>query len=247
MVIAASRAFQRRRRRALFADAAFQFRTSSPRASYSARCHSRYSVFLASTRFRRSPKKQQAARRAVGRATYLSLIVTASIFVVLTYTASLFVLDRTSFPPGDATDAAFYNIATAIGGHWLKCAAGGARCALRRAAGRARGTGCDCASALQHGARRQTADGARACQRKRKVPERAVLLVSAVTLVLGIALAEHLELLTSMVNFGALTGFLLLHVSVIVYFVRKRLDCRQPLSMGIAAVGFPSLATSLST
>jgi hypothetical protein len=33
-----------------------------------------------------------------------------------------------------------------------------------------------------------------------------VLLISAVTLVLGVTLAERLELLTSMVNFGALTG-----------------------------------------
>src|SRR5438034_11096040 len=49
---------------------------------------------------------------AVGRATFLSLIFTATIFVILTYTASLFVLDRTQLPPGDQTDAAFYDIAT---------------------------------------------------------------------------------------------------------------------------------------
>jgi amino acid transporter len=55
----------------------------------------------------------------------------------------------------------------------------------------------------------------------RKVPERAVFLVAAVTLVLGTLMLERLELLTSMVSFGALIGFLLLHVSVLAHFRRE--------------------------
>jgi len=55
----------------------------------------------------------------------------------------------------------------------------------------------------------------------RKVPERAVFLVAAVTLVLGTFMLERLELLTSMVSFGALIGFLLLHISVLVHFRRE--------------------------
>ena len=51
------------------------------------------------------------------------------------------------------------------------------------------------------------------------MPERAVFLVALITLVLGIALADQFELLTSMVSFGALVGFFMVHVSVVAHFV----------------------------
>jgi amino acid transporter len=57
---------------------------------------------------------------------------------------------------------------------------------------------------------------------KRKVPVRAVLLIAAITLVLSLWLIDRLELLTSMVSFGALTGFLMLHVSVVAHFLWRR-------------------------
>ena len=52
-----------------------------------------------------------------------------------------------------------------------------------------------------------------------KTPDRAILLTAAITVIVGIAMVDQLELLTSMVNFGALTGFLALHLSVMVYFI----------------------------
>ena len=53
---------------------------------------------------------------AIGRATILSLCLSAALFVAQTYVAALFAQGRTGFPPGDQTDAAFYNIAAMIGG-----------------------------------------------------------------------------------------------------------------------------------
>src|SRR5579871_4492173 len=58
--------------------------------------------------------------RAVSRATMLSLCLSAFLFVVQTYLASLFVLGHAAFAPGDRTNAAFYDIATMIGGYPLK-------------------------------------------------------------------------------------------------------------------------------
>jgi len=52
----------------------------------------------------------------------------------------------------------------------------------------------------------------------RQVPDRALLLVSAVSLVLGLFFVGQLELLSSLVNFGALFAFLMLHAAVIVHF-----------------------------
>ncbi len=180
--------------------------------------------------------------QAVGRATFLSLIFTATIFVILTYTASLFVLDRTQFAPGDQTDAAFYNIATTVGGPWLK-----AMLALPGVlfAGLPGALAAQVATARLIYSMSRDGRLPRALahvSEKRKVPDRAVLLISAITLVLGVTLAERLELLTSMVNFGALTGFLLLHVSVIAYVARKRSLRAGFVSMISAALGFLIIA-----
>jgi amino acid transporter len=49
------------------------------------------------------------------------------------------------------------------------------------------------------------------------------LAVAAVSLVVGLLFSERVDDLTRVVNFGALTGFVLLHVSVINhYFYRER-------------------------
>ncbi len=157
---------------------------------------------------------------AIGRATILSLCVSAVLFMAQTYLASLFVLGRTQFAPGAATNEAFYNVAALIGGYWLKFAItvpgvliGGIAGALSAQAATAR--------LLYSMARDGKLPRALAHVHPiRKVPERAVFLVAAVTLVLGTLMLDKLELLTSMVSFGALIGFLLLHVSVLVWFAR---------------------------
>src|SRR5436305_8580345 len=158
---------------------------------------------------------------AIGRATILSLCLCAVLFMAQTYLASLFVLGRTSFPPGAATNEAFYNVAALIGGYWLKflitvpgIVIGGIAGALSAQAATAR--------LLFSMARDGRLPRALAhVHPVRKVPERAVFLVAAVTLVLGTLMLERLELLTSMVSFGALIGFLLLHISVLVHFRRE--------------------------
>ena len=48
------------------------------------------------------------------------------------------------------------------------------------------------------------------------MPERAILVVAALTLVLGLVFVGQIGTISSLVNFGALTAFLLLHVSVVV-------------------------------
>jgi amino acid transporter len=58
--------------------------------------------------------------------------------------------------------------------------------------------------------------------RRSRVPDAAIVLVAAINLIFALALANQLLLLISMVSFGALTGFLLLHISVIVHFVVRQ-------------------------
>jgi amino acid transporter len=73
---------------------------------------------------------------------------------------------------------------------------------------------------------------------KRKVPTRTVLLVAAVTLVTGTTLVGRLELLTSMVSFGALTAFLLLQVSVVAHFIVRERSRNWLRYLVAPAIGF---------
>ena len=161
---------------------------------------------------------------AVSRATMLSLCISAALFVAQTYLASLFVPGRTSFAPGDETDTAFYDIATMIGGYWLKFLLAvpavlfaGIAGALTAQAATAR---------LLYGMARdgQLPRLLAHVHPVRRVPDRAIFLIAAITLVLGLWLVNQLELLTSMVNFGALSGFLALHLSVMIHFMACRLS-----------------------
>jgi amino acid transporter len=155
---------------------------------------------------------------------------------------SLFALGRTSFPHGDATDATLYNISAMLGGPWLKFATAIPGAALSSVA---------CALAAQGAtarliygmARDRKLPGALAVvDPARKVPARALMLVALVTLVCGVTMSEKLELLTSMVSFGAMVGFLLVHTAVVSHFI-VRGKSRNYLRFFVApAIGFVIIA-----
>ncbi|MGH7737871.1 MAG: APC family permease [Candidatus Tyrphobacter sp.] len=178
----------------------------------------------------------------VARATMLTLCASALLFMLQAYVASLFVLGRTSFAPGDPSNAAFYNIAASIGGYWLKtllaipgvvfsafASAVTAQAATARLLfGMARDG--KLPRALAH------------VSETSKVPDRSIFLVAGVTLVLGLLMVSQFELLTSMVSFGALVGFLLLHASVVVHFVWRRKSRNWLRHLVAPAVGFCIIA-----
>jgi amino acid transporter len=72
----------------------------------------------------------------------------------------------------------------------------------------------------------------------RRVPQRAVLLVSTVSVVLGLFFVGQVALLSSLVNFGALFSFLMLHLSVVVFFMIKRRGGRVGVHLASPLVGF---------
>ncbi|WP_323825239.1 amino acid permease, partial [Pseudomonas aeruginosa] len=53
----------------------------------------------------------------------------------------------------------------------------------------------------------------------RQVPLAAILSVSAISLVLVLFFVGQIAVISSLVNFGALLGFMLLHVSVAAYYL----------------------------
>ncbi|HXV01582.1 MAG TPA: APC family permease [Caulobacteraceae bacterium] len=175
--------------------------------------------------------------RAVGQATMLALIVAAVLFIAQTWLASLFVLNLERFAPGGPTNVAFYQIVHAVGGAPFKFVVsifgvlfGGTAAALVSQAGAGR--------LIYSMARDRRLPHALArVDPRRKIPTRAILLVAAITLALGLALVSQLELLLTVVSFGALTGFLLLHVSVVVHFIGRRKSRRWVRHLVLPACG----------
>ena len=167
-------------------------------------------------------EEAKGGAHAVGRATMLSLLVAAALFVGQTYLASLFVLNHPPFADGDDAANAFLTIAKMVGGEpmkWVVSILGVLFSGLAGALTAQAATARLIYSMARDGMLFKVLAKVDA---RRQTPVRAILLIGAITLGLGIFLVDRLELLTSMVNFGALTGFLALHVSVVVWFIGKQ-------------------------
>ena len=149
-------------------------------------------------------------------------VLAAGLFILQTYIAALLVGDRTEFVGDSATNDAFYTVSALVGGPALKVVVAVAA-ALSAAIANALVAQAATARLLFAMARDGQLPRALAhVHPVRRVPERALLFVAAVSLVLGLFFVGQVGLLSSLVNFGALFSFLMLHVSVIVFFLIKR-------------------------
>ncbi|MDB5482064.1 MAG: porin [Caulobacteraceae bacterium] len=187
-------------------------------------------------------EEAKGGAKAVGLATMLSLLLAAGLFVAQTYLASLFVLDRVRFKPGDEAANAFLLIAKTVGGEPFRFAVSilgvlfsGLAAALTAQAATAR--------LIYSMARDRMLPKALAhVAARRQTPDRAILLTAGITLFLGLFLVNQLELLTSMVNFGALSGFLALHLSVVIHFMVRQKSRRWIRHLVFPVIGFAIVA-----
>jgi amino acid transporter len=164
-------------------------------------------------------EETKGGSRVVGRATMIALCLAAVLFVVQTYVAALLVPGQTEFVGEAATNDAFYTIAGLVGGNTFKLGVA-LSAALAAAIANALVAQAATARLLYAMARDGQLPGFLAhIHPVRRVPERAVLFVSGVSLLLGLFFVGEVGLLSSLVNFGALFSFLMLHVSVVVYFL----------------------------
>ena len=165
-------------------------------------------------------EEARGGSRAVGRATIVTLCLSAALFIVQTWLACLFVLGRPAFGhPAD--DSAFIDIAGLVGGTWFRTACSVLGIAIGSVA---------CTMVAQVACARLIFGMARDrklprwfahVNEKRQTPERATLLIAGLTLVIGWVMVDKPGVLASLVNFGALTGFLMLHLAVLWRFGLK--------------------------
>jgi amino acid transporter len=164
--------------------------------------------------------------RQIGRAMVAALLLAGALFVAQTWVASLLVPDAAGLlENGDPEGTAFYDAARAAGGGWLS---GLTALATAIAWGFANSLVAQAATSrlLYAMARdRQMPSFLARVNARHKVPANATLVVAAISLALGLYMAtrdDGISLLSTLVNFGAMTAFLALHVSVVVHYVVRR-------------------------
>lgn len=164
--------------------------------------------------------------RQIGRAMVGALLLAGTLFVVQTWVAALLVPDAPGLlANGDPEGTAFYDAARAAGGGWL---ADLTALATAIAWGFANSLVAQAATSrlLYAMARdRQMPRFLSRINERHRVPANATLLVAAVSLALGLYMAtrdDGISLLSTLVNFGAMTAFLALHVAVVVHYVVRR-------------------------
>ncbi len=166
-------------------------------------------------------EEAKGGRRSAGIAMITGLILVAVFFVTQTWLAAMLVPGTTAFGD-DTVNNAFFSIVGSISNSgWM----------IAFLAMNALAVGIANAVAAQSATSRllfsMSRDGRLPAflahiNPKTKAPERAILVVAGLTLIAGLVFVGQIDIISTLVNFGALTSFLLLHVSVIAYYGIKR-------------------------
>jgi amino acid transporter len=175
-------------------------------------------------------ENRDGARR-IGRAMVVALALAGTLFIVQTWIAALLVPNPGGLlKNGDPAGTAFYDAAQVAGGHWLN---------VLTAVATAIAWGIANALAAQAATSRLLYAMARDRQlprflahvsETRGVPVYATVLVGAVSLVVGVWMSERsdgITTLSTLVNFGALSAFVLLHLSVLRHYGLGRAGVRR--------------------
>ncbi|WP_049622005.1 APC family permease [Frateuria defendens] len=183
-------------------------------------------------------EEARGGSRVVGRATLLALLLVASLFMAQTWLAALLRPGQLAFAGQAVENDAFYLVAQQVGGHPFRIVV-----ALTVAISTAVGNALVAQAATSRLLFSMARDGKlprplAQVHPQRRVPQRAVVLVAGVSVVLGVFFVGQIGLLSSLVNFGALFAFLLLHLSVASHFLLRERGRRWGMHLAVPAIGF---------
>ena len=162
-------------------------------------------------------EEAKGGRRAAGVAMISGLVLVAIFFVTQTWLAAMLVPNTTSFPDEEVNNA-FFTIVGSISSHGWEIAF---------LSMNALAVGIANAVAAQSATSRllfsMSRDGRLPgflshVNTRTRVPERAILVVGGLTLVAGLFFVGQIGVISSLVNFGALVSFMLLHASVVSFY-----------------------------
>lgn len=185
-------------------------------------------------------EESTGSRNPAGRAMIMALFVVAGLFILQTWLASLLAGGRAAFSEGEAGNAFFTLVQAASSTGWMNAffvvnvlAVGFANAMAAQAA---------TSRLLFSMSRDGQLPGLLSKLSNRKVPVAALLLVSAISLVLVLFFVGQIGLISSLVNFGALLGFCLLHVSVVWHYVVRRRSKNYVMHLAVPLLGFAIIA-----
>ena len=175
-------------------------------------------------------------KNPAGRAMIIALFVVAFLFITQTWLASLLAGGRESFSDDEAGNAFFTLVQAASNTGWMNAffavnvmAVGFANAMAAQAA---------TSRLLYSMSRDGQLPSFLSKISSRKVPIAAILVVSALSLVLVLFFVGQIGLISSLVNFGALFGFCLLHVSVVWYYLGRQKSKNYLLHLVVPTLGF---------
>jgi amino acid transporter len=175
-------------------------------------------------------------RKAAGTAMVSALLIVAVLFVGQTWLAAALAAGTDSFDDAHVGNAFFDLVGAASSTGWSK-----AFLAVNAlAVGIANAIAAQAATSrllFSMSRDRQLPSFLRTVNR-RQIPQNALLLVSGITLVLVLFFVGKLDLISSLVNFGALFGFCLLHIAVINHYLIRRRSRNYLLHLAVPLVGF---------
>lgn len=179
-------------------------------------------------------------KNPAGRAMIIALFVVAALFITQTWLASLLAGGRESFSDDEMGNAFFTLVEAASNTGWMNAffavnvmAVGFANAMAAQAA---------TSRLLYSMSRDGQLPSFLSKISSRKVPMAALLFVSAISLVLVMFFVGQIALISSLVNFGALFGFCLLHVSVVWYYVVRQKSKNYLLHLVVPVLGFVIIA-----
>jgi amino acid transporter len=179
-------------------------------------------------------------KNPAGRAMVVSLFIVAFLFITQTWWASLLASGRESFSDDEAGNAFFHVVEAASSTGWMNAffvvnvlAVGFANAMATQAA---------TSRLLYSMSRDRQLPSFLSKISSRQVPIAAILVVSAISIVLVLFFVGQIGLISSLVNFGALFGFCLLHVSVVWYYMVRNKSKNYLLHLFVPTLGFLIIA-----
>lgn len=182
--------------------------------------------------------------KAVARATTLLLGAITALFCLQLWAAGV-VAPQAAFPAGARTNRAFYDAVDAVCPSWFTpvFTLTNAFVAIFACLVVAHASSSRLLFAM---ARDRVLPSALARTSGKGVPFTATCAIAAVTCALAIAFASQAELMTSLVTFGALTSYVVLHVAVVWRFAVRERSRRWVTHVVVPALGAVSLVVALT-
>jgi amino acid transporter len=186
-------------------------------------------------------EENEQGSRVIGRSMVVALLTVGVLFVGQTWLAAMLVPNPDNLiANGDPTGTAFYDAAAVAGGKWLSVTTA---LATAVAWGFANSLAAQAATSrlLYAMARdRQLPHFLARIDPRHRVPVNATLVVALVSLAVGLYMSSRsdgITLMSTLVNFGALTAFTVLSLSVIWYFIVRQRSHRWVAHLVLPLVG----------